>query len=186
MSHLPPHGGGTGLVPDESIEFLGTIEIDATLDVQEEREINIPKPETTTLVPFNSPMIETIPTRATVSQDNPKLVRDSIADRKGLRKTIRLIKSERPLYPQVARKAGWEGTVVLRITIGADGDVGKVTTQTSSGFPALDESATQSVKTWQFDSAKDGEFPVSAAVDLPIRFDLEKYGIPSLERRTRT
>ena len=38
----------------------------------------------------------------------------------------RLIKSDRPLYPQVARKEGWEGTVVLRITIGTGGDVENV------------------------------------------------------------
>ena len=234
-----PPAGAQGL-SDEPIEFLETIEIADTLDAQEEREIRIPKPDTTTLVPFNdfmvttipkTPivsqhrpqlvrdstaerkglrqpvrtmttraerrfslaepdvttfrpfnglMVETIPTPGTVvqgglAQDNPKLVRDSIADHKGLRKTVRLIKSERPLYPQMARKEGWEGTVVLRITIGAGGNVEQVTTQTSSGFPALDESAAQSVKTWRFDPAKDGEFPVSTTVDLPIRFDLEEY-----------
>ena len=51
----------------------------------------------------------------------------------------------------------------------------KVTTRKSSGFPSLDESAVQSVKTWRFDPAKDGEFPVSTAVDLPIRFNLKEY-----------
>ena len=95
----------------------------------------------------------------------------------------RLIKSDRPLYPQVARKEGWEGTVVLRITIGTGGDVENVTTQTSSGHPALDESAAQSVKTWQFDPAKDGDVPISTSVDLPVRFDLEEY---DKQEKTRT
>ena len=228
-------------LPGESIEFLETLEIADTLADEEEREISIPQPDTTTLRPFDDLMVATISRNSLVSPDRPTLMRDSIADRKGLwqsvrltaaraerrislaahdtttlvpftglmaatisktaivpqdgpkpelardsiadrkalRKTVRLIKSERPQYPQAARREGWEGTVVLRITIGADGDVGNVKTQTSSGFPALDESAAQSVKTWRFDPARDGEFRVSTVVDLPIRFNLDEYGIQS-------
>lgn len=230
---------------DQSIEFLDTIEIADTLAKQEERKISISiaKPDTTTPMPVNNPMIAAISitrtsfvaqsrpgsplfrddvgdrkglwqtvalapraagrrisfaaldTTAAAPLDNfpiatitktsvvpedrpePKLPRDSIADRKALRKTVRLIKSERPLYPQVARRQGWEGTVVLRINIGSDGNVKNVVTKKSTGFDALDESATESVKTWRFDPAKDGEFPVSAVVDLPIRFNLDEYGI---------
>ncbi len=143
--------------------------------IQTERLISLAEPDVAKIVPFTGFMVATIPKNSIVSQDRSQLMRDSIADRQGLRKTVRLIKSERPLYPQAARREGWEGTVVLRITIGAGGDVENVTTQTSSGFPALDESAAQSVKTWRFDPAKDGEFPISTAVDLPIRFDLEEY-----------
>ena len=238
-----PAAGAQGS-PDQSIEFLETIEIADTLADQEEREITIPKPDTTTLVPLsNQPlsglMSVTIPKNPIASREDlqlardptadrkglwqtiplmaarvehrfslaaldttaatpfnglpvtmiskssivprkgpkPKLARDSIADRKALRKTVRLIKSERPQYPQTARLEGWEGTVVLRITIGAGGDVENVKTQTTSGFSALDESAAESVKTWSFDPARDGEFRVSAVVDLPIRFSLDEYGI---------
>ena len=230
--------------PDESVEFLETLEIADTLADEEEREISIPKPDTTTLMPFDDPMAAnriagTIARNSIVSPDRPTLMRDSIADRKGLwqsvrltaaqaerrislaahdtttlvpfddlkattisktsvvpqerpkptlardsiadrkalRKTVRLIKSERPPYPQVARTQGWEGIVVLRIVVGAGGDVENVKTQTSSGYPALDESATQSIKAWRFDPAKDGEFPIAAAVDVPIRFSLDEYGI---------
>ena len=241
-----PQAGAQGF-PDQSIEFLETLEISDTLADQEEREISIPKPDTTTLVPFDdlmvaNLMVATISKTSIVSPDRPTLMRDSIADRKGLwqsvrlmtaraerrislaaldtttvvpfnglmvatisktaivvqqdgpkpelardsiadrkalRKTVRLIKSERPRYPRAARRAGWEGTVVLRIAINSGGAVEKVKTQESSGFPALDESAMQSVKTWRFDPAKDGEFPVPSTVDLPIRFDLEAYGIQS-------
>ena len=91
------------------------------------------------------------------------------------KKPARLVKSARPDYPQTARQQGWEGTVVLRITIGTGGDVENVNIQESSGFPELDESAAQSVKTWQFDPAKLGDDPISSAVDLPVTFDLEEY-----------
>ncbi len=160
---------------DEPIETLETIEVPATIVIQEERQISIPKPDTTTLLPLNGLIAADIPKTHTVSQASPKIVRDAIADRKGLRKTGRLIKAERPLYPQVARKQGWEGTVVLRLTINRRGVVEKITTQKSSGFPSLDKSAVQAVKTWRFDPARDGEFPIPITVDLPIRFDLEEH-----------
>lgn len=228
-----PPAGAQGS-PDQPIEFLETLEIADTLADQEEREISIPQPDTLTLVPlsvlmgatipknsivsqdrshlmrdsiadrqglwksvrtmtrterhislaepdvakvvpFTGLMVATIPKTPIVPQDGSQLMRDSIADRQGLRKTVRLIKSERPQYPQVARREGWEGTVVLRITVGAGGDVEHVKTQTSSGFPALDESAARSVKTWRFDPARDGEFRIATVVDLPITFNLEEY-----------
>ena len=229
--------------PDQSIEFLETLEIADTLADEEEREFSIPKPDTTTLVPFKSLfkglIVSTITKTPLVSQAKREVARDSIADRKGLwqsvrlmappaerrfslaaldttalapfnglpvtmisknsvvpqdrpeptpprdsiadrkalRKTVRLIKSERPPYPQVARRQGWEGTVVLRINIGPGGNVENVATQKSTGYDALDESAAQSVKRWRFDPAKDGEFRIATVVDLPIRFDLDEYGI---------
>ncbi len=143
------------------------------------RRISLAALDTTAATPFNGLPVSTIAKTSIVPQDRPEpeLPRDSIADRKGLRKTVRLIKSGRPPYPQTARQQGLEGTVVLRVTVGTGGDVETVATQKSSGVPSLDESATESVKTWQFDPAKDGEFPVSTKVDLPIRFSLEEYGI---------
>ena len=99
-------------------------------------------------------------------------MRDSITDCKGFRKPAKLVNSERPPDPQTARQQGWEGTVVLRMT---GGDVEDVTIRESSGFPELDESAAQSVTTWQFDPAKDGDDPVSSAVEVPVTFDLEEY-----------
>ena len=144
-----------------------------------ERRISLAALDTTAAKPFDSLPAATITKTSVAPQDRPapEPPRDSIADRKALRKTARLIRSERPPYPQVARRQGWEGTVVLRITIGAGGDVETVATQKSTGFDALDESAMESVKRWQFDPAKDGEFRIASVVDLPIRFDLDEYGI---------
>ena len=162
-------------VPDEPIEILETIEVPATVVIQDEKPISIPKPDTTTFLPLNGLIAADIHKTHTISQVSPKIVRDAIADRKGLRKPVRLIKGERPLYPLVARKEGREGTVVLRLTVNREGRAEKVQTQKSSGFPSLDKSAMLAVKTWRFAPAKDGEFPILVTVDLPIRFNLEEY-----------
>ncbi len=168
---------GLQLVRDSIADRKGLWQSVRLVMAPPERRIGLAAPETTMVVPFSGIRGTMRSKTSIVPQNGLQLVRDSIADRKGLRKTARLIKSERPPYPQTARRQGWEGTVVLRLTIDAGGGVKKVTTQTSSGFPALDQSATQSVKTWRFDPARDGEFRITTVVDLPIRFDLDEYGI---------
>lgn len=161
---------------DEPVETLETIEVPATVVIQEERDIAIPTPEPTYLLPlpFNGFIPASIPTTRPGSQAPPKVVRDSTADRKGIRKNVRPAKAERPPYPHIAKEQGWEGTVVLRINVNRKGTVEKLKVQKSSGFPSLDQSAVQAVKTWRFEPAKDGEFSIPKTVDLPIRFDLSE------------
>ena len=171
--------GEPKLVRDSTADREGLWQSVRLMTPRAERRISLAALDASTVVPVKGLTVAVISKTSIVPQDGPKpeLPRDSIADRKGLRKTVRLIKSERPQYPQAARREGWEGTVVLRITVGTGGDVENVKTQTSSGFPALDESAAQSVKRWRFDPARDGEFRIATVVDLPIRFDLDEYGI---------
>lgn len=161
---------------EEPVETLETIEVPATAIIQEERSIPIPVPETNDLAPFPSVAMIPFHLKPHVNHqvDLAKVARDPIADIKGKRKPVRPAKAERPPYPQFAREQGWEGTVVLRIKVNQGGSVDSVKTRKSSGFPILDESAVQSVKTWTFEPAKDGEIPIPVTVDLPIRFDLDE------------
>jgi TonB family protein len=102
----------------------------------------------------------------------PRILLDQIGTTRGRKTSVKPLKTERPLYPRMAREQGWQGKVVLRTQITADGIVKNATVQESSGFSLLDESAVQSVKSWLFEPAKNGEFAVASTVDLPIRFDL--------------
>jgi TonB family protein len=161
---------------DEPVETLDTIEVPATFVIQEERKISIPLPEMNNFTPLpTEPLMQAglVPT-ATRTTNLAKVSRDPIADIKGKRTPVRPAKAERPPYPQFAREQGWEGTVVLRIRVNQQGSVDSVKTQKSSGFPILDDSALRSVKSWSFEPAKDGEFLLTATVDLPIRFDLDE------------
>lgn len=161
---------------DEPVETLEVIEVSGTALIQEKREISTPMPDTTNLLPL--PPGDLIRPAVTFKVAHPfeisKVARDPIADVRGVLTPVRPAKAERPSYPQFAREQGWEGTVVLRIKIKADGSVDSIATRKSSGFPILDESALRTVKQWRFEPAKDGEFPIPVTVDLPIRFDLER------------
>ena len=83
-----------------------------------------------------------------------------------------IISSSKPVYPRVARESGWEGTVIVRTRIGTNGKPSEVNIRKSCGHPTLDQAAQNAVKRWRFQSAKDGNIPITKWVDIPIKFDL--------------
>ena len=81
-------------------------------------------------------------------------------------------RNQPPAYPWLARISGWEGTVVLRVTIEADGHPSAARIVRSSGYPILDQAAQRAVQQWEFLPAHRGGPAVRSAVELPIRFQL--------------
>jgi len=81
-----------------------------------------------------------------------------------------------PVYPRIARESGWEGTVVIRVTVLADGTPEIVQLRKSSGYPILDDAAIDAVHRWEFVPAKDGNISVPSIVEIPINFDLRQQG----------
>jgi protein TonB len=79
----------------------------------------------------------------------------------------------KPKYPSVARSRGWEGKVILRVQVSADGDSEGVTVIQSSGHDILDEAAVDAVEGWRFIPAKRGDTAVASTVNVPIKFGLE-------------
>jgi len=82
-------------------------------------------------------------------------------------------RNPKPEYPSIARRRGWEGKVLLRIHVGADGLPGRVEVATSSGREVLDESAVRTVKRWTFTPAMRGAEPVDSELTLSIVFKLD-------------
>ena len=78
-----------------------------------------------------------------------------------------------PDYPRVARRRGYEGTVVLEVLVDEAGRVEKVKLAESSGYGALDRAAHRSVQRWKFVAGRRGEQPVKMRVRVPVRFELK-------------
>ncbi|MEJ2232181.1 MAG: energy transducer TonB [Nitrospirales bacterium] len=160
---------------ESDIETLEVIEVTGTAVATAPRELSFPLPTfgypwpTTTFHHLALPEFHVVnlPQKA-----SPRILIDQTGETRGRFTNVKPLKTERPLYPRMAREQGWQGKVLLRVRISADGTVKNAMVQESSGFPILDESAMQAVKTWSFEPAKNGEFPVPSTVDLPIRFDL--------------
>jgi len=84
----------------------------------------------------------------------------------------RYSENPKPLYPQEARKKGYEGEVLLRVEVLSNGRVGVIEVRRSSGHEVLDRSAITAMKQWRFVPAKKGETPVPAWVNIPVTFQL--------------
>ena len=76
----------------------------------------------------------------------------------------------RPVYPESARRAGVQGTTLLRIHIETDGRVSDVSVARSAGHQALDEAAAEAVRRWRFEPALNAAGPVSMWAVVPVEF----------------
>ena len=76
----------------------------------------------------------------------------------------------RPVYPESARRAGIQGTTLLRIFIERDGRVSDVSIQRSAGDQSLDQAASEAVRRWRFEPAHNSAGPVSIWALVPVEF----------------
>jgi len=83
-----------------------------------------------------------------------------------------LIHFETPLYPELAREAGIEGTVRIKVLVMTDGKVGAVELMGSDVTPAMEKSALDAARRCRFKPAKQRTQPVKAHVVIPFNFRL--------------
>jgi len=81
-------------------------------------------------------------------------------------------KNPPPPYPTLARRLGYEGLVVLHVTISPAGECVAVSVKRSSGHEILDNAARDAIRTWQFKPAMINDTPVQGELDIPIQFKL--------------
>ena len=84
-----------------------------------------------------------------------------------------LLEAPSPLYPRNARRFGWEGTVVCRMEVAADGRVSAVVIERTSGHDALDDAARDALLRWRFRPALEDGLPVATSVRHRVVFRLE-------------
>jgi protein TonB len=65
-----------------------------------------------------------------------------------------LIEGPEPQYPPIARRRGWEGSLVARIRVGADGLVEAASVEESSGYEVLDAAALEAIRKWRFEPGR--------------------------------
>ena len=75
-----------------------------------------------------------------------------------------------PKYPDFARRARQEGTVVLEIVVSGDGSVSDVCVQGSTPFFDFETAAAEAVRKWRFEPATQRGVPVSARIQVAVLF----------------
>ncbi len=75
-----------------------------------------------------------------------------------------------PVYPDLAREAGVDGTVLVQALVGKDGKVKD--TKVVKSIAMLDAAAEAAVKQWVFKPALSNNKPVAVWVAVPVKFSL--------------
>lgn len=83
------------------------------------------------------------------------------------------LNNPKPVYPMMARQRQWQGLVLLRVYVGADGQALQVNLQRSSGHEVLDDAALDAVRKWKFVPAKRGDVAEASWATVPIQFELD-------------
>jgi protein TonB len=86
----------------------------------------------------------------------------------------------KPPYPQEARAQCLEGTVLLLVSVDAKGRVTDASIRQSSGHAVLDRVATETVRSWRFDPARQDGASVASQVEVPVRFRFEDHRIANI------
>ena len=83
----------------------------------------------------------------------------------------RILYQPDPEYSEPARKAKYEGTVVLWLIVGPDGRPHDIRVTRSLGL-GLDEKAIEAVRQWKFEPARKNGQPVSVQINVEVDFRL--------------
>lgn len=83
-----------------------------------------------------------------------------------------VVRRVKPSYPALSRRKGEEGRVVLNVLVKADGTAGAVSVKRSSGFPRLDDAASNAVRVWRFEPYKIGGLAADHEYSVVVDFSL--------------
>lgn len=121
-----------------------------------------------------SPLSRPAPvTPAATSQADSHPQHNAVANDTPAHADANYLNNPKPAYPRIARQRHWEGRLVLRVYVTADGRCGDLSVYRSSGHESLDESALAAVRQWRFMPGKHGDAAIASWVNVPIEFTLE-------------
>jgi protein TonB len=87
------------------------------------------------------------------------------------------LRNPKPPYPISSRENGEEGAVMLYACVSDHGKVERLDLAQSSGHPALDRSALNTVRHWSFRPAQESGKSIPMCYRLPIRFLLSSTAL---------
>jgi protein TonB len=93
---------------------------------------------------------------------------------------VHALHNPKPPYPISSRENGEQGAVMLYACITDHGKVERVDLAQSSGYPALDRSALNTIRHWSFRPAQESGKSIPMCYRLPIRFLLSSSALSIL------
>jgi protein TonB len=155
-----------------------------TIDIPQTEQFNRPPPPARPMIPIASED-EDIPDELTIEETEidfaspveeapppPPEEEEPIVEFYALSDKPEVIHKVEPSYPDLARKAGIEGMVVVKVLIGTKGDVEKV--EIVKSHPMLDDAAMAAAKQFKFKPGKQRDRFVKVWMTIPFTFRLKK------------
>jgi len=155
-----------------------------TIDIPQTEQFNRPPPPARPSIPIASED-EDIPDELTIDETEidfsqpideapppPPEEDEPIVEFYALSEKPEVVHRVEPAYPDLARKAGIEGMVVVKVLIGTKGDVEKV--EIVKSHPMLDDSAMDAAKQFKFKPGKQRDRFVKVWMTIPFTFRLKK------------
>lgn len=130
-------------------------------------------PEVAQPTPEPPPIATPAPTPKPTPQPKPRAEKPKPAAVVNVPKPV-VIQNTPPSYPEIARRNGWEGRVLVRVEVSAEGRPLSTAIAKSSGYGVLDQSALRAVKSWRFQPRTIAGIPSQASVEVPVNFSLNR------------
>lgn len=150
---------------------------------REERVVEVPVPDPTPaeLEPVREselpPPVDRVPEHVVVlppappAPPEPEMALPEVLRVGGEIGRPRQLHAPHPVYPELARRAGVEGTVVLEVRLDERGRVSEVTVLRGQRF-GLTESAVDAVSRWRYEPARLGDRAVAVVMTVTVNFEL--------------
>ena len=126
-------------------------------------------PEVAQPTPESTPIATPKPT----PKPEPRLQKSKPAAALNVPKPV-VIQNTPPSYPEIARRNGWEGRVLVRVEVSPEGRPISTAIAKSSGYGVLDQSALRAVKSWRFQPRTIGGIASAGSVEVPVNFSLNR------------
>jgi protein TonB len=135
--------------------------------------VNAPPPKPKPPAPKPKPAQVTPPSNAPPAQASAAPAASTSAPKVVSASQVAYLTPPSPIYPAKSRRAGEKGTVTVRVLIDTSGRPAQVGLQSSSGHPALDESAVSAVRAARFRPYSEAGITQAVWVLVPINFVLQ-------------
>jgi protein TonB len=126
-----------------------------------------------TPAPTPVPTPQSTPTHKPTPKPEPRAAKPKPAAAVNIPKPV-VIQNTPPSYPDLARRNGWEGRVMIRVEVSAEGRPLSTAIAKSSGFGVLDQAALRAVKSWRFQPRTVAGIPSAGSVEVPVNFSLNR------------
>lgn len=153
----PPRARTPIVVPDESIPDDDPLDLDATLDLDEELYVASAPARTPPAAENEEAEEDVTPEIFVAVEEMPTIVG-------GVQRLYEVIK-----YPDMARQAGLEGMVVVQFVVTPEGMPTHPEILRSAGG-VLDEAAIEAIMQLTFTPGRQRQRPVSVRFSIPVRF----------------